>query len=378
MDYGKQSLNKKKKNISSKKAMKKKRVGVRLFKALLICVLLIAIVGVSVVGMFAKRIIDNTPTVTPADVKPSGFTSFVYSEDGTLLEKFVQSGSNRVYRSIDEIPQDLADAFVAIEDERFYEHNGIDLKGILRAAVVGITSGGHFSEGASTLTQQLIKNNVFPDFIYEETFMDRVERKLQEQVLAVQIEQQMSKDEIIEAYMNTINLGQNCLGVQAASKRYFGKDVSELTLSECAVIASITQNPSWYDPVVHPDANAKRRTKVLDNMLEQEYITQEEYDTATADTVYDRIVQTAAEEDSSAYSYFNDALIEQVIKDLQTKKGYSETQAYNALYSGGLTRSQNWNPGGVRKAPSLNPFQDRQRRTDLGDSLCCRHGPSQS
>lgn len=337
MDYGKQNLNKRKKKISSKKAMKKKRVGVRLFKALLICILLMAIVGISVVGLFAKRIIDNTPTVTPADVKPSGFTSFVYSEDGTLLEKFVQSGSNRVYRSIDEIPQDLADAFVAIEDERFYDHNGIDLKGILRAAVVGVTNGFHFSEGASTLTQQLIKNNVFPDFVNEETLMDRLERKLQEQVLAIQIEQQMSKDEILEAYMNTINLGQNCLGVQAASKRYFGKDVSELTLSESAVIAGITQNPSGYDPVVHPEDNAKRRKKVLTNMLEQEYITQEEYDTALADNVYERIVQTAAEEDNSPYSYFNDALIEQVIQDLQTKKGYSETQAYNALYSGGLT-----------------------------------------
>lgn len=337
MDYGKQNLTKRKKNISSKKAMKKKRVGVRLFKALLICILLVAIVGISVVGLFAKRIIDNTPTVTPADVKPSGFTSFVYSEDGTLLEKFVQSGSNRVYRSIDEIPQDLADAFVAIEDERFYYHNGIDLKGIMRAAVVGVTNGFNFSEGASTLTQQLIKNNVFPEFVDEKTLMDRIERKLQEQVLAVQIEQQMSKEEILEAYMNTINLGQNCLGVQSASKRYFGKDVSELTLSECAVIAGITQNPSGYDPVVYPENNAERRTKVLNNMLEQEYITQEEYDTAIADNVYDRVLQTAAEEDSSAYSYFNDALIEQLINDLQTKKGYSETQAHNAVYSGGLT-----------------------------------------
>lgn len=336
MDYGKQHLNKKKKNISSKKAMKKKRVGVRVFKALIICVLLVVIVGVAAVGLFAKRIIDNTPTVTPSDVVPSGYTSFVYSEDGTLLEKFVQSGSNRIYRSIDEIPQDLADAFVAIEDERYYDHNGIDLKGIVRAAVVGITSGD-FSEGASTITQQLIKNNVFPDFVNEETFYDSLERKLQEQVLAVQIEQQMSKEEVLEAYMNTINLGQSCLGVQSASKRYFGKDVSELTLSECAVIAGITQNPTAYDPVVYPESNAKRRQKVLDNMLEQEYITQAEYDEAIADDVYSRVLPTAAEEDTDPYSYFNDELITQVIQDLQTRKGYTETQAYNALYSGGLT-----------------------------------------
>ena len=101
----------------------------------------------------------------------------------------------------------------------------------------------------------MIKNNVFPNFIDEKTFYDRLERKIQEQYLAIAIEKQMSKDEILEAYMNTINLGQGCLGVQAASMRYFGKDVSQLTLSECAVIAGITQNPTEFDPVVYPDNN---------------------------------------------------------------------------------------------------------------------------
>ena len=151
----------------------------------------------------------------------------------------------RVYKSLDEIPEHLGEAFVAIEDERFYQHNGIDLQGILRAGIKGLASGS-FDEGASTLTQQLIKNNVFINFVDEVTFYDRLERKLQEQYLALEIEKQMSKEEILENYMNTINLGQSCLGVQAASKRYFGKDVSDLTLSECAVIAGITQNPDVY------------------------------------------------------------------------------------------------------------------------------------
>lgn len=176
------------------------------------------------------------------------------------MDKFRQKGSNRVYKSYDDIPINLTHAFVAIEDERFYKHNGIDMQGILRAAVVGVTSG-NFSEGASTLTQQLIKNNVFPNFTEEKTFYDRLERKLQEQYLAVEIEKQMSKEEIAEAYMNTINLGQNCLGVQTAAKRYFDKDVSELNLSECAVLAGITQNPTDYDPVNFPEANAERRVK---------------------------------------------------------------------------------------------------------------------
>lgn len=191
-----------------------------------------------------------------ADVKPSGYTTFVYADDGkTEIQRFVASGSNRVYKTLDEIPEDLQHAFIAIEDERFYDHNGIDLQGIARAAMVGLTSG-NFSEGASTLTQQLIKNNVFPEFTEEKTFYDRLQRKLQEQFLALEIEKQMSKEEILEAYLNTINLGQNSLGVQSAAQRYFAKDVSELTLSECAVIAGITQSPSGYNPVTNPEANA--------------------------------------------------------------------------------------------------------------------------
>ena len=209
--------------------------------------------GVAGVGVFAKKIIDDSPEITPDQVKPKGFTSIVLADDGTTeIARFVKSGANRVSKSIHEIPEDLQHAFVAVEDERFYDHNGIDLQGIIRAGVIGLTSGD-FSQGASTLTQQLIKNNVFPEFVNEKTFYDKVKRKLQEQFLAVQIEKQMDKDAILENYLNTINLGQNCLGVQAASKRYFGKDVSELTLSECAVIAGITQSPSKLNPITNPE-----------------------------------------------------------------------------------------------------------------------------
>lgn len=150
--------------------MKKKRVGVRVFKAVVICFLLICIIGAVGGGLFVKKIIDDAPEITPASVKPSGYKSqVVAASNGQNLGQFREAGSNRVYKTIDTIPKYLANAFVAIEDERFYEHNGIDLQGILRAGLVGITSGD-FSEGASTLTQQLIKNNVFPNFTNEKTF----------------------------------------------------------------------------------------------------------------------------------------------------------------------------------------------------------------
>ncbi len=338
MNYGKKKAAKRQKKITSKSTMQGKRIVVRLFKALLICIVLAAVVGVAGGGLFIKKIIDDTPHVSASDVKPKGFTTFVYADDGsTEIERFVSSGSNRVYKSIDEIPKDLQHAFVAIEDERFYKHNGIDLQGIARAAVVGITRG-NFSEGASTLTQQLIKNNVFPNFTKEKTFYDKLQRKIQEQYLALQIEKKMDKSEIMESYLNTINLGQNCLGVQAASQRYFGKDVSELTLSECAVIAGITQSPSTYDPITHPENNSERRNKVLKNMLEQGYISQKQYDEAKADDVYARIQTTnTASQTDNTYSYFVDALAQQVIQDLKDQLGYTDTQAYNAVYSGGLS-----------------------------------------
>lgn len=341
MNYGKNNLSKRKKTVASKKKMKQKRVGVRLFKAVIICIILLAVICVVGGVVLAKRIIDDTQPVSADDIQPKGFVTTITDQSGTVIETLKDSDSNRVYKTYDEITANseyLPHAFVAIEDERFYEHNGVDLQGIIRAGVVGITNGFNFTEGASTLTQQLIKNNIFPNFVNEKTLFDRVERKLQEQYLALQFEKEMSKEEILEAYMNTINLGQGCSGVQTASTRYFNKDVADLSLSECAVIAAITQNPTEYDPVTYPDNNAERREKVLTNMLEQGYITQEEYDGAIADPVYDRILQTAAvTEDTTPYSYFTDALIEDVVQDLMDEKGYSETQAYNLLYTGGLT-----------------------------------------
>lgn len=337
MNYGKNNISKRKKKISSKKRMKKKRLGVRLFKAIIICILLLAVICAIGAGVLVKHVVDNAPAVTAEDILPKGYATNIVDQNGTVLRTLNDSDSNRVYKTYDEIPEYLAHAFVAIEDERFYEHNGVDLQGIIRAGFVGITNGFNFTEGASTITQQLIKNNVFPDFVNETTY-EKVERKIQEIYLAIQIEKQMSKEEILEAYMNTINMSQGCQGVQTASLRYFNKDVSELNLSECAVLAAITNRPAYYDPVTHPENNERRRLRILDSMLDQGYITQEEYDEAVADNVYDRILETASNTTSSEpYSYFVDSLIQQVVKDLVNEKGYTETQAYNLLYSGGLT-----------------------------------------
>ena len=337
MNYSKKSTSRKQKALKSKKKMMKKKLGVVFLKTLLVLVIALGVAGVCGGIGIIKGVIENAPDITSASVIPRGYKSTVYDVEGNVTAELVAEGTNRTYVKIANIPKHVQEAFIAIEDERFYEHNGIDIRGIIRAGVRGLASGFKDMEGASTITQQLLKNNVF-DFMSEETFLDKVERKIQEQYLAIQLEQIMTKDEILESYLNTINLGQNSLGVQAASNRYFGKSVSELTISEAAVLAAIAKNPSGFNPITNPDANAERRELVLQNMYDQGYISESEYQDALADDVYSRIAEHNEEQstESTVYSYFVDEVTDQVTKDLVEKAGYTETQAYNALYSSGL------------------------------------------
>ncbi len=337
MNYGKKGVRAKQKELNSKSAKWGRKIVFTGIKVMLIGIIAAGIVGVSAgIGAF-NGIIASAPDIDVNDVAPVGFSTFVYDCEGNQIDKLVATNSNRVQVTMDRIPQHLADAFVAIEDERFYEHNGIDIKGILRAGYTFIKSGFRRAEGASTITQQLLKNTIFTNWVNEDGLIEKIQRKFQEQYLALEITKKLSKEEILLRYMNTINLGQNTLGVQAASLRYFNKDVSELTLSECAVIAAITQNPSKWNPISHPDNNAERRARVLNKMLEQGYISQAEYDEAMADDVYSRIQEVnIVVANDSVSSYFVDALTEEVYHDLIDEAGYSATQASSLLYSGGL------------------------------------------
>lgn len=336
MNYSKRGVRKKQKALNAKGGKWGRKLGFTFVQVFLLFMISAAILGVSAgIGVF-KGILATAPDIGNIDVTPSGFSTFVYDIEGNQTAKLVSTDSNRIPVSMDMVPEDLAHAFVAVEDARFYDHNGIDIKGILRAAAIGIQNKFHFSEGASTITQQLLKNNVFTDWTSEDSFADRMKRKIQEQYLALELEKIMEKDDILINYMNTINLGQNTLGVQAASLRYFNKSVSDLNLSECAVIASITQNPTKYNPITHPEKNAERREKVLRHMAEQGYISQEEYAEAMADDVYSRIQIVDSENgESTVNTYFVDALTDDVLEDL-IAAGYNETQAYTLLYSGGL------------------------------------------
>lgn len=342
MNYGKKGVRERQKALNSKSAKWGRKLTLTFVKVLLIAFIAVGIVGAATgIGMF-KGIIATTPRIEISAIVPTGQASVVFDNAGNEIDRFVGSNANRTIVTMEQVPDYLGKAFVAIEDERFYEHNGIDIKSVVRAGYQFIKTGFQETQGASTITQQLLKNAIFTDWTSEgDNYIKKIKRKFQEQYLAIEVTKNTDKDHVLLAYMNTINCGQNTLGVEAASQRYFGKSCSELTLSECAVIACITQNPSGYNPIRYPEKNAKRRDTCLNNMLELGFISQAEYDEAIADTasVYERIqLANEAYQASNSYTgtYFTDALQKQVLEDLVEELGYSESVASNLLLSGGL------------------------------------------
>ena len=319
MKYTKQNIQKKRQILSSEKIRRNSKISLFLFKYAFIISIALIVTGLGLGVGFVRGILKTTPQITKDSVHSKGYITTIYDNKGSTIKTLSNHDSNRIYTPLSSVPKNLQHAFIAIEDERYYSHNGIDLYGIIRATFLGIRNQS-LSQGGSTITQQLIKNNVL-GIQPEKTTMERLERKIKEQSLALELEKIASKQYILEEYLNAINLGEGTLGVQTASQKYFNKDVSELTLSECAVLASITKNPTRLNPVTHPENNASRRSLVLQNMLEQHYITKKEYREALSDDVYTRIQKNAAAAP---------------VKDLKKQLGYDETKAYNAIYSGGL------------------------------------------
>lgn len=331
MNFGKQSNKKKEESIKSNKKKTKKKVSSSFIKIAVYSILILGVIGVAAGIGIVKAIIDAAPEIDwETDPVPKGYTSIVYDVDGNEIQKLHGEDANRIYAYIDDIPKYLQDAFIVTEDERFWDHKGIDLKGIMRAVFINIKDG-ELTEGASTITQQVIKNNVLST---EKTF----ERKIQEQYLAIQLEKHLTKEKILEYYLNTAALGRGTYGVQAAANRYFNKDVGELTIAESAVLACITQRPSYYDPITNAENNKAKQELVLKKMYKQKKITKEEYEEALAEDVYANIQLVSQSFDpQSDYSYFIDEVIRELADDLMNEKGYTENQAYNLIYRGGLS-----------------------------------------
>ena len=273
----------------------------------------------------SNQIVDNVRNME------INMTSVIYvqNEKGDWEEyQRLHGAENRIWVGIDKVPQCLKDAFIAIEDERFDTHSGVDWKRTAAAVGNKLLKFDSSEFGGSTITQQLIKN------VTNDKGRNAM-RKFREIVRALLIERKLSKTEILEAYLNTIALGNGICGVQVASNYYFNKDVSELTLTECAALAAITKNPTEYNPESGLEANTARRRTVLDKMLELEKITYEEYDAAYNTPL---VLDNSKEDDLEAEinSYFVDALIDQVIEDLAEKYNLNTSMASTMFYNGGF------------------------------------------
>ena len=346
----------KKKERKKKSKPKKEHKNLKRFGIIMCSLCLVGLISVSSVGLYVLKyltdFVNGEVAINLKEYKANqSQTTILYTldDDGKEVELARLHGEeNRIWVDLKDMPQDLQDAFVALEDAKFPTHSGVDWKRTIAVAIVPSKKG----EGGSTITQQLIKNLTGERQV---TYI----RKFREIQNALNLEKHYSKETILEAYLNTLYLDAGCYGVQTASEYYFGKDVDELTLAECACIAAITQAPRANNPIINPEKNEERRNYALRCMLKEEYITQEEYEEAleydfvfTTDEDYvpdkddeettegminvneDNVGQT--QEKDEVQSYYVDYVIDKVIQDLMDTRSYSYNEAWRLVYYGGL------------------------------------------
>ena len=344
MDYSRQGNRNRKKTSKQRAKKSRNKIGVLLFR---VCLSLMIIAGFGAAGLgmgVYMGIIENADVFDDyRAVLPEDSISIVFDRHGNEIERLIGT-ENREFVTLDEIPLHMQQAIIAIEDERFFYHNGIDLRSIARAlyqTALGTQQGG------STITQQLIKMS-------RGLQANDLESKLQEQYMAVRFEQllteqlgsrEAAKYYILEAYLNSIPMHHNISGVQAAAHFYFGgTDISDISLAQAAVLAGITNRPTFYAPTINPENNRRRAERVLGNMLRLEFITEQEYNQARREleTLYDNITQfrpsaagTVTAGGQHIQSWFVDALIEQLIGDLMAM-GYTRQTASHRVFNGGL------------------------------------------
>lgn len=303
---------KKKSNTSSHKIKRK----------IINCIILLVLIGVgTVIGTLVYASM-NLPAWDPQQL--TGVSSTILYDDKGEVCATLHAGENRTEIELDKVPKNLINAFIAIEDQDFYHHHGVNYKGIIRAVWSNIRSGDLTGQGASTITQQLARKAFLTDD-------KRVERKLKEIVLAYKLEANYSKDEILTMYLNKIYFGGGAYGVEAASKTFFGKDVNELNLEECALLAGLVQSPNNYYPFQYYDRAKARQKMVLGNMVHCGFINSE-----TAEAAYDRPLQfKKIQAEGTQYGFFTDAVIDEALSILSKIDKYSNDPS-DALYRSGL------------------------------------------
>lgn len=305
-----------------------------LLTAFTICFVALFIAGISLsIYIFT---LASEPTGIDLKAKSLNQTSFIYIKDDKTGEfkeyQTLYSTENRIWVDNQDIPQAMKDAVVAIEDKRFYEHNGVDWARTL-SAVVNLATGED-TYGGSTITQQLIKNITDDNEV-------SINRKLREICKALKLEDEYTKDQILEAYLNVVNFGNNCQGVESAAQLYFDKSIKDCSIAECAAIAGITQNPSLWNPLVYPDNNKQRREIVINEMYDQGKITKSEYENAmkeSANMTFVGFKNTKEDDDDNDYvqNWYIDQVFYDLREDLALYYNISEEAASEKLYTEGL------------------------------------------
>ena len=313
---------------TSKIDINNKQIKWKIFKIIIFVILAAIIIGIGVAVGIVTDVISKTDNINLDDLKLLKLTTFVYDKDSNVIATEYDT-ENRVSVEYKEIPTDLVNAIVSIEDERFFSHKGIDLKRTAGAIVNYILNKGSSSYGGSTLTQQLVKNLTDDKEVVWT-------RKIREWYRAISLEKMLSKEEIFQAYANTIYLGDGAYGVEVASENYFGKSVKDLTLPECAVIAAIIQSPEKLNPYLSDESRKElleRQKLVLSQMLKLNKITQDQYNQAVNAKLE---FKSKDSNDSNIQSYYVDAVINKVVDDLKSQKNISNGVALQMIYTGGL------------------------------------------
>lgn len=358
-ENNKKNINNTQNNTTKKKKKGKKR-KIKYFRILLLVLLLVCAVAAVIVGKMVIDVIKEAPKIDPTNVLGTlSQNSVILDQDGNVIEQIHDANENREIVEFSKMPEHLKQAFVAIEDKRFEDHFGVDIRRIAGALLSNLKSGDLSGQGASTITQQLVKNLYL-------TNEKKLERKIKEAYLAIQMERELTKDQILENYLNTIPLGPSIHGVQTAAFAYFSKDVSELTLAESALLAAIPKSTKWYTPYrriglsdlegvpeedivgyvyvgsvqyacVYNETAIERQQLVLSEMLSQGKINQEEYDKAIAEDMRAALKPGESKIEGITSNNFTDYVKEQVILDLMEENDITYEEAEHYLFKGGLS-----------------------------------------
>ncbi len=312
----------------SKKKKKGKRIGWKIFRVLLFLFIAFGIVGAGLALGVISSIVEETDSVELEKLENVKLTSYLYDKDGNEMFSLFDE-ENRISVEYKDIPTHVVDAIVAIEDERFFTHKGVDIKRTLSAIVTYVLNGGDSSFGGSTITQQLVKN------VMDDKEKDW-KRKVREWYRAYALEKLLSKEDIFIAYLNTVYFGNRAWGIEMASQRYFAKSVTELDIAEAACLAAAIQSPEATNPFSSDEAKERllnRKDVVLNKMLELGKISQEDYDKASTEELEFKVNDVYVID--TVQSYFVDAVVEQVIDDLMTEKGIDRGEALRRIYTSG-------------------------------------------